>query len=68
MKQYNLIYENNTTWFIKTYDNLIDKAKERGLDKSKLTGCYETHHIIPRCVGGTNDEDNLVLLTIFKKF
>lgn len=64
MKQYNLIYENNTTWFIKTYDNLIDKAKERGLDKSKLTGCYETHHIIPRCMGGTNDEDNLVLLTI----
>lgn len=65
MKQNKIIFlEKNTAWFIKVYDNLIDKARKRGLDKSKLKGNYETHHIIPKCMNGTNDVDNLVLLTI----
>lgn len=42
----------------KHYLNLIDRAKYRQLD------CYtETHHIIPKCIGGTDDNSNLVNLT-----
>ena len=53
----------NLWWYTKTYDQLIQKAKLRGLDKSKLTGYYEKHHIIPKSLGGQNKKDNLVLLT-----
>lgn len=42
------------------YDSIISRAKERKLDE--LVYC-ERHHIIPKCIGGTNDEDNLVELT-----
>ena len=57
------IYLNNTRWFKKTYDNLIKKASSRGLDKKKLSYYTEKHHIIPRCRGGNNENNNLVLLT-----
>ena len=55
--------DKNLWWYIKTYDQLIQKAKLRGLDKSKLEGYYEKHHIIPKSLGGQNKKDNLVLLT-----
>ena len=42
----------------KHYDLLINRAKER-----QLEGYSERHHIIPKCMGGTNDKDNLVRLT-----
>ena len=42
----------------KIYDSLIERGRKRSLD------CYkERHHIIPRCVGGTDNKDNLVSLT-----
>lgn len=41
------------------YDNIIKKYKELNLVKSKIT---ETHHIIPRCIGGTDDKSNLVVV------
>ena len=42
----------------KIYQSLIDKGKNRKLD------CYkEKHHILPRCLGGTDDASNLVDLT-----
>lgn len=40
------------------YNNLIDKARNRLLE-----GYTETHHIVPRCMGGSDDKDNLVDLT-----
>ena len=40
----------------KMYDRIIQHARLRG------TG-DETHHIIPRSIGGTDDDDNLVHLT-----
>lgn len=40
------------------YQRLIEKAKTRTID-----GYKETHHIIPRCLGGTDDPSNLVDLT-----
>lgn len=42
----------------KIYDQLIVKAKGR-----KVEGYKEVHHIIPRCLGGSNKVDNLVELT-----
>lgn len=45
----------------KIHDNIINNA--RSLNRSKETGIYELHHIIMTSVGGTDDPDNLVLLT-----
>jgi hypothetical protein len=42
----------------KHYDALINRAKNRLLE-----GYCETHHIIPRCMGGNDDPTNLVDLT-----
>lgn len=44
----------------KIYQNLIQRSKSRILESSAYT---ETHHIIPRCIGGTDVVDNLVELT-----
>ena len=44
------------------YNKLIKSRKLLDRKKTKET-YYEKHHIIARCIGGTNDEDNLVLLT-----
>lgn len=44
--------------YIKIYENLINRGKNRILD-----GYTEEHHIIPRCMGGNDEESNLVELT-----
>lgn len=41
-----------------TYSKLIERAKSRSLSKP-----YETHHIKPKSLGGSNSKDNLVRLT-----
>lgn len=43
----------------KNYENLIQRAKDRILDRKEYT---ETHHIVPKCIGGSNDAENLVEL------
>jgi hypothetical protein len=44
------------------YDNIIQRAKN--LNRKKGYGVYyERHHILPKCLKGTNDKSNLVLLT-----
>ena len=45
--------------YAKVYEQLITKAKERG----NISEYTEVHHIIPRCLGGSNDKDNLIRLT-----
>lgn len=40
------------------YYSLISRAKSRLLE-----GYVEKHHIVPKCMGGTDDIDNLVVLT-----
>ena len=40
------------------YNSLIDRATSRVID-----GYCERHHIIPRCLGGQDTEENLVRLT-----
>lgn len=47
----------------KIYKQLVERCKLRGLDKEALEGYYEKHHILPRCLGGGDEHDNLVLLT-----
>lgn len=46
----------------KIYHDLIITRKT--LDRTKSDQVYyEWHHIIPRCIGGTNSKNNLILLT-----
>lgn len=49
----------------KTYDNLIRTRKERVLKDDVY---YENHHIVPRCMRGSDDPDNTVLLTAREHF
>jgi len=42
----------------KIYDSLINRVKSRSFG-----GYREKHHIVPRCLGGSDDEQNLVELT-----
>ena len=46
--------------YFKVYNNLVESRKHRGIKKESG---YEVHHILPRCLNGTNDKDNLVKLT-----
>lgn len=47
----------------KDYDYIINLAKPRGLDKSKINFYCEIHHILARALGGTDEDDNLVALS-----
>jgi len=49
------------------YDSIINKAISENR-KKKRDVYYESHHIIPKCMGGTNDTENLVLLTAKEHF
>lgn len=42
----------------KVYNQIIERAKTR-----KLEGYKEKHHIVPKCMGGLNNKENLVELT-----
>lgn len=51
----------------KIYNNIINKYKTLNLEKHK--GIYlESHHIIPKCIGGTDIIDNLVNLPAREHF
>jgi hypothetical protein len=53
--------------YLKIYNNIIlnSSIKNRNkVDKNNINYVYyEKHHIIPKCLGGTNTEENLVLLS-----
>ena len=42
------------------YHSLCNRAKSRTLVRERG---YEIHHILPTCLLGTNDKENLVKLT-----
>lgn len=44
--------------YAKIYEQLIERARNR-----KLSGYVERHHIVPRCMFGTDSPENLVELT-----
>lgn len=52
----------------KLYNEIIERAKMRGLNKKLLDGYFEKHHIIPKCLGGLDDDSNYVLLTAKEHF
>lgn len=54
--------------YLKIYYDIINLSKSRGLNKKKLDYYTEKHHIIPRCLNGSNDKINLVLLTAREHF
>ena len=47
----------------KIHDQIIERSRSR-----TLIGYKETHHVVPRCLGGTNDISNLVYLTAREHF
>ena len=47
--------------YTKWYNSIVCSNKARD-------GYTETHHIIPKCLGGTNDKSNLVVLTAREHF
>jgi hypothetical protein len=44
--------------YFKHYTLLIERARDRALHEYG-----EVHHVLPRCMGGEDSEDNLVILT-----
>jgi len=48
----------------KIYISIIDKAKQRSINDQYV----EKHHILPKCIGGSNDKTNLVSLTYREHF
>ena len=49
--------------YLKHYNILINKSKNR-----TLQGYIERHHIIPKCLGGNDDTDNIAFLTAREHF
>lgn len=51
----------------RVYDQIVQRAKTNSRVRSGEV-YYESHHILPKCMGGTDEEDNLVLLTAREHF
>jgi hypothetical protein len=49
--------------YLKIYNQIIERSKTR-----KITGYKERHHIIPKCMNGTNNKDNIAELTAKEHF
>lgn len=49
----------------KLYNQIIERAQERVLSPDMYK---EVHHIIPKCLGGSNEKENLVKLTAREHF
>jgi hypothetical protein len=49
----------------KIYDDICKRGQERQLPKETYT---EKHHIVPKCLGGTNEKSNLTVLTAREHF
>ena len=51
------------TWHTKVYLAIVQRAEERTPE-----GYVERHHIVPKCMGGSNDATNIVALTAREHF
>jgi hypothetical protein len=49
----------------KVHDQIIDRAKSRILEEGIY---FERHHVVPRCMGGLDEDSNLVKLTAREHF
>jgi hypothetical protein len=56
----------------KIYNQIVERARTASRQKlcknNKEYVYYEEHHIIPKCIGGSDDKVNLVLLTAREHF
>jgi hypothetical protein len=52
--------------YSKYYQAIVNNAKQQ--QRLKTNGYYESHHIIPKSLGGSNKKENLVLLTAREHF
>ena len=48
----------------RTYDWLINRARGR----IKIKGVHDNHHIVPSCLGGSDDKSNIAVLTYDEHF
>lgn len=54
----------NQLWYYKTYNQLIDKCIQMESEGYPDDMYTEIHHILPKCMGGTNDKSNLVRMPV----
>lgn len=54
----------NQLWYYKTYNQLIDKCIQMESEGYPDDMYTEVHHILPKCMGGTNDKSNLVRMPV----
>lgn len=52
----------------KIYYKIIENAKKETENGHRFVGYFEKHHILPKSLGGSNDEKNLVILTAREHF
>lgn len=50
--------------YLTDYCNIIDFSLKR--DKNNIDVCFEKHHILPKCMGGENENYNYVILTVLE--
>lgn len=50
------------------YKLIYEQLVARGQKRSKIEGYKERHHIIPRCMGGSDEDKNIVNLTAREHF
>ncbi len=50
--------------YLRTYNILVERAQ----DRMRPDGYCEKHHILPKCMGGKNNRDNIVYLTAKEHF
>ena len=57
---------------LKIYEDIIKRAQNENRQRVSSTNkdhqYYEEHHILPRCLGGLDVKENLVLLTLREHF
>lgn len=57
--------------YSKIYNQLVERAYERASTRKQanlILGYSERHHILPKCMGGSNDKTNLVFLLAREHF
>lgn len=47
----------------KIYNQLVENAKPRGLDRGSVDYYTEIHHILPKSMGGSDEDGNMVMLS-----
>jgi hypothetical protein len=50
------------------YNSIVENAKKRNWNKNDSEHYLEAHHVVPRCFGGSNTKDNIILLTAREHF